>query len=116
MTLSRDKSMLAIYKQNDYNIMIYSVDNEKKSTTKRLTLKQSVRASSIRFAFLNITTGREFIDQINITYNRKKSICSPTGSGQRVLVQDLDYNGDKRFYIASSWESKFQEKKNEDSN
>lgn len=89
--------------------MIYSVDNEKKSTTKRLTLKQSVRASSIRLAFLNITTGREFIDQINITYNRKKSICSPTGSGQRVLVQD--YNGDKRFYIASFWESKFQEKK-----
>ena len=126
--LSRDNSMLAMYSEEpeDYKIMLYSVDNEKNSTTKRLTLKQSfpARYGTVRFtpdnnyisyknqdgslAFWDITTGREVTDIMNITNNNNKHIhaavdFSPTGSGRRVLVQYYNGRPGNGFYIASYW-------------
>jgi WD40 repeat protein len=124
--LSHDNSMIAIYgnERNDCKVILYSVDNDNKSTT----LKQSFSTcyTLIRFtpddnyisynnknrsAFWDTTSGREISDQINITYNKNKDIrvasFSPADSGQRLLIFDQTANY-RSFYIASFWEIKVQ--------
>lgn len=123
LVLSHDKSMIAtiMYEGGEDNskVLLYSIENGNNSATRtKLILKHSfsARCSPIRFtpddnyiayenqnglAFLNITTGRESTDKINILYyeNKKNSVIdfSPAGSGQRLIVRD--HTGG--YYIAS---------------
>ena len=104
--------------------MLYSIDKEKNSTTKRLTLKQSFPASygTIRFtpddnyisyknqdgllAFWDVTIGREVTDTMNITYNinnSKHMHVVDFSSARRALVQYRNDKNDSCFYIASFW-------------
>jgi hypothetical protein len=112
--------------QNDDKVMLYSIDNDKKS----LTLKQSFSvssSSSIQFtpdgkytsytnrngslAFWDITKEREIMDQIYISYIKNEIKCSllyfsPASCGQRIVVHDSTIGDDEGDYIASYWISK----------
>ncbi|MGK3747482.1 MAG: hypothetical protein ACI90V_014346 [Bacillariaceae sp.] len=123
--LSRDGSMLAIYARGKDMAMLYSIDNDNRSTTLKQSFSAWARFTPIRstlddncishnnqngLAFWNITTGREVTDQINTTYNKNedKSVevvgFSPAGRGGHVIVEDDNVYDDKVYlYIDSSY-------------